>query len=177
MADQTPASAEPEQKPYSERIKALEEKLSQTEAMLSAREEQFAKFSPLEKKETEASTQDRAEKFKERLKEVLQKETPKTTEKSAELGAAPRKKPTPPPPTGKDAELIADLEKIMSLNRPKQVNALVLLTFKKGVNHAANVAFKLKDPYLLDEFHDALVDELHDYLVKKGKIKKDEAEE
>jgi len=177
MADQKPTATPAQPETYSDRIKQLEEKLSQTEAMLAEREDQMTKFAPKEREKAEVSTKDRAEKFKERLKEVLQKESPEKA--TPEEGSAPKKKPTPPPPPakGKDAELIADLEKLMGLDRPQQVNALVLLTFKRGINYSAAIAFKLKDPYLLDSFHDALVDELHDYLVQKGKIKKDEAEE
>ena len=69
-----------------------------------------------------------------------------------------------------DDDLAADLKKIMSMDKPKQVKTLVYLAFKKGVNYATNIANQLKDPYLLDEFHDTLVDNLYDLLKKKKKI-------
>lgn len=69
-----------------------------------------------------------------------------------------------------DDDIAADLKEIMSMDKPRQVKTLVYLAFKKGVNYAANIASQLKDPYLLDEFHDTLVDNLYDLLKKKKKI-------
>jgi hypothetical protein len=69
-----------------------------------------------------------------------------------------------------DDDIAADLKQIMSMDKPRQVKTLVYLAFKKGVNYAANIANQLKDPYLLDEFHDTLVDNLYDLLKKKKKI-------
>ena len=45
------------------------------------------------------------------------------------------------------------------------------MVFEKGVIEAVEVAKKLDNPYLLDEFHDALVDKLYDKLVEQGKLK------
>lgn len=67
-------------------------------------------------------------------------------------------------------DIADDLKEIMSMDKPKQVKTLVYLAFKKGVNYAANIADQLRDPYLLDEFHDTLVDNLYDLLKKKKKI-------
>ncbi|NQU99465.1 MAG: hypothetical protein HQ538_01895, partial [Parcubacteria group bacterium] len=69
-----------------------------------------------------------------------------------------------------DDDIAADLKAIMAMDKPKQVKTLVYLAFKKGVNYAAGIADQLKDPYLLDEFHDTLVDNLYDLLKKKKKI-------
>ncbi len=68
-------------------------------------------------------------------------------------------------------DLYQDLQSIMSMDKPKQIKALVYISFKKGIRHAVSLAKELDDPYLLDEFHDTLVEELYDYLVKKKKLK------
>ena len=60
----------------------------------------------------------------------------------------------------------------MAMDKPKQVKALVVLSFKKGIRHAIAVAEKLNNPYLLDELHDTLVDELYNELIKNKKLKK-----
>ncbi|MBU1167057.1 hypothetical protein KKC60_01455 [Patescibacteria group bacterium] len=65
-----------------------------------------------------------------------------------------------------------DIAIIMDLDQPKQVKVLVWLALRKGVYHAFDVAKGLGSPYLLDEFHDVMVDEMRDLMVKKGKIKK-----
>ncbi len=52
-----------------------------------------------------------------------------------------------------------------------QVAILVNLAFTKGIYYAVKNARSLNNPYLLDRFHDTLVNELYDQLVKHGKIK------
>ncbi|MBU1178491.1 hypothetical protein KJ903_04745 [Patescibacteria group bacterium] len=107
-------------------------------------------------------------------KEQKEKEKIKEVEKQVDTGEGSQKAPPPPPPSKMmtDEEIVADLRHVMSLDKPKQVKVLVYLAFKKGVHHAFNIAKKLKDPYLLDEFHDTMVDELYDLLIKKRKIKR-----
>ena len=56
------------------------------------------------------------------------------------------------------------------LEKNQQLKNLVDLAFQKGVVYAADVARDLESPYLMDEFHDALVGELHKELVEKGKL-------
>ncbi len=56
-------------------------------------------------------------------------------------------------------------------NKERQVQLLTDLAFQKGVIHATEVAKNLDDPYILDEFHDTLVDELYNYLVEQRKLK------
>jgi hypothetical protein len=105
---------------------------------------------------------------------VPEKEKVKEVEKEVEEIEVPKKVPPAPPPPSpimKDEELVADLQHVMSLDKPKQIKVLVYLAFKKGIHHSFNIARQLRDPYLLDEFHDTLVDELYDLLVKKKKIK------
>ncbi len=82
--------------------------------------------------------------------------------------------PSKPPrvsPIMKDDEILEELKDIMNMDKPKQIKVLVYLAFKKGIHYAADIAKKLKDPYLLDEFHDTLVNELYLLLLKNRKIK------
>ena len=93
-------------------------------------------------------------------------------EQISEVSETPSKaKPAPVSNIMKDEDLIRDLKDVMALEKPKQVKVLVYLAFKKGVHHAAHIAKKLKDPYLMDEFHDTLVSELYSLLLKKKKVK------
>lgn len=54
-----------------------------------------------------------------------------------------------------------------------QVKALCELAFQKGVDVALKAAQELNNPYILDEFHDALVDQLYDKLIREKKIEKE----
>ena len=58
-------------------------------------------------------------------------------------------------------------------NEPKerQIELLVQMVFDKGIVEAIEVAKNLDSPYLLDEFHDTLIDHLYDKLVIEGKLK------
>ncbi len=51
------------------------------------------------------------------------------------------------------------------------VAILVSLAFDKGIYQAVKSARDLNNPYLLDRFHDTLVNELYDQLVKHKKVK------
>ena len=51
---------------------------------------------------------------------------------------------------------------------------LVDVAFHEGVLVAIEEARKLNEPFLLDAFHDLLVDKLHDELVARDKIKQAE---
>lgn len=67
-------------------------------------------------------------------------------------------------------EIKKDTEKFKGAQKNQQLKGLVDLAFLKGVFYATEVVKNLDNPYLLDEFHDALVDELHKELVDKGKL-------
>ena len=54
--------------------------------------------------------------------------------------------------------------------KERQIELLIQLAFGKSVIEAVEVAKKLDNPYLLDEFHDALVDELYNKLIEQGKL-------
>ncbi len=62
-------------------------------------------------------------------------------------------------------------KQIKEEKKERQIQLLTDLAFEKGVIHAAEVARKLDDAYILDEFHDSLVDELYNYLIEQGKLK------
>jgi len=51
------------------------------------------------------------------------------------------------------------------------IQELVNLAFEDGLNAAIEKAKKMKDPYLLDAFHDLLADRLYEELVKRNKLK------
>lgn len=63
-------------------------------------------------------------------------------------------------------------KKIKGEPKERQIKLLIDLTFEKGLPHAVEVARRLENPYLLDEFHDAITDELYNKLVEEGKLKK-----
>lgn len=60
---------------------------------------------------------------------------------------------------------------LYGLKRNRQVKILADLALGKGVHHAVAVARRLDNAYVLDEFHDTLVDKLFEELQKRGKIK------
>lgn len=81
-------------------------------------------------------------------------------------------KVTPPPSSPLATKVVAKKAKeLMGEKKERQIELLTNLAFEKGVIHASEVAQKLDDPYILDEFHDALVDEFYNYLVEQGKLK------
>lgn len=98
---------------------------------------------------------------KELIKEVLKEKIEKP---------APAKV-TPFKPSSVQKVVIKKAKQIKSQQKERQIKLLTDLAFEKGVVHATEVAKKLDDPYILDEFHDTLVDELYSYLVEQGKLK------
>ena len=64
-----------------------------------------------------------------------------------------------------------EIERIKKLEKKDQIDELCNLAFK-DLDFAVEIARKLKSAYVLDEFHDSLVDKLYDKLVEKGKLKK-----
>ncbi len=86
--------------------------------------------------------------------------------------APPSRPPTPPASQAvPNPEAVkADAGQLRTMEKNQQIKALVDLAFQKGVIHSVEVARNLDNPYLLDEFHDTLVDELHKELVERGKL-------
>lgn len=67
-----------------------------------------------------------------------------------------------------------EVDEIDSLEtKSQQVGALIKLALEKGISYAVHIARKIKNPAILDEFHDTLVDRYYNILVQKGIIKKD----
>jgi len=65
----------------------------------------------------------------------------------------------------------SDVQKMQKETKERQIQLLTGLAFEKGLSRAIEVAKRLDSPYLLDEFHDSLVDELYNKLVQEGKLK------
>lgn len=53
-----------------------------------------------------------------------------------------------------------------------EIEALVKIAFEKGISEAIKAAQE-KDPHLLDDFHDTLMDRLREELRQRGIIKPD----
>lgn len=63
-----------------------------------------------------------------------------------------------------------EAQDLKGLEKNQQLKSLVDLAFQKGITYATDVARHLDSAYLMDEFHDTLVDKLHKELVEKGKL-------
>lgn len=66
-----------------------------------------------------------------------------------------------PPVSARD-----EADEISEMETSAQVGALISLTFEKGLSRALALARRLKNPAILDEFHDSLVDYYYDQLLK-----------
>jgi hypothetical protein len=77
-------------------------------------------------------------------------------------GAVPRKPAASHPPTGGKSGIIEKNPKIKSL---------VDKAFHEGIHKAVEEVKNTNDPYLIDAFHDALIDEVYQILVKEGLLK------
>ena len=96
--------------------------------------------------------EDKERRVKEEIKEYL-KEFQKTLPKKIPLAARDEAK------------------EIKKFPTTQQVGALISLVFEKGLPYATSVAKSLKNPALLDEFHDTLVDCYYNILLEKGFLK------
>ncbi len=124
----------------------------------------------IEKKQELARKKEVAKHDKELIKEIirekvevskpLEKPEPTTTSPALPVGGLPTQK-----------VVIKKARKLKGQQKERQIKLLADLAFDKGVIHATEVAKKIDDPYILDEFHDTLVDELYNYLVEQGKLK------
>ena len=71
---------------------------------------------------------------------------------------------------GNNAVVVQTAQELKSYEKNQQLKMLVDLAFTKGVSHAADVVRHLDSPYLMDEFHDTLIDKLYKELVERGKL-------
>jgi len=118
-------------------------------------------------KSEEKLTEEKPEIFEEKKIEAEPaKEKSEKTEEVIEQ-AAPTSALTP-----SSAKAQKQVKQLKDLDRQSQVKALCGLAFQKGLDFAIEVAKALDNAYVLDEFHDTLVDELYKELVEKGKLKK-----
>ncbi|MFH1385486.1 MAG: hypothetical protein ABIG65_00340 [Patescibacteria group bacterium] len=133
-------------------IAELEKQLVQKRALLGTEKDLFAEA---------------VAKVERPLEQIISAEklTPSSAPPSQTPSSAPAVAPvTTPAPAKPEAKEFKGLEK------NQQLKNLVDLAFQKGITYAADVARELDSAYLLDEFHDTLVDKLHKELVEKGKL-------
>ncbi|OGD38944.1 hypothetical protein A2907_01560 [Candidatus Azambacteria bacterium RIFCSPLOWO2_01_FULL_37_9] len=69
------------------------------------------------------------------------------------------------------AQVADDAQKLKELTEQKQLEELIGIAHKKSPIAAAHIAEHMKNPRLLDSFHDYLTDQLYDYLVKTRKLR------
>ena len=143
-------------------FESRKEKIRGTEEMTPLEE-----IAELEKKITEKKKviveKEAPKEVKEKLEEIRQIELEKIEglEKEQPSGKVP---PISPP-------ISDDLKKIKKLDKDNQIKTLIKLTFEKNLAYAVKVARNFDNPYILDEFHDTLIDEYYKELVKKRKLK------
>ncbi len=92
-------------------------------------------------------------------------------EKPAPSAATPSQAPlSAPTSTPAPTSVKPEVYDFKGLAKNQQLKNLVDLAFQKGIGYAADVARNLDSAYLMDEFHDTLIDKLHKELVEKGKL-------
>ncbi|HDY72938.1 MAG TPA: hypothetical protein ENH90_02160 [bacterium] len=117
-------------------------------------------------------------KFEQKRAEVLKqpefKEKELTPEQHKEIlkeGVSKRIKTAQPVPPAQEQVVVSSVQQIKIEPKERQIQLLTDLAFEKGIPHAVEVAKRLENAYLLDEFHDALVDKLYNKLIEEGKLK------
>ena len=78
--------------------------------------------------------------------------------------------PPPTPSISDDAALQAAYD-LKEKEHEHIIEELILLALAKGLASAMKVANSLKNPHLLDEFHDALADKYYEKLLESRKLK------
>jgi len=134
---------------------------------------------PKQFKEKPAAQQEIVEleqKLAEKKKELMEKNEPERHNRELIKEIIKEKVEIPELPKTKTAlpvqkSVIKKVKQLKSEKKERQIELLTDLAFERGVIHATEVAKKLDSPYILDEFHDSLVDELYNYLTKQGKLK------
>lgn len=69
-------------------------------------------------------------------------------------------------------QVVQKVQELQKQPKERQIQTLTEMAFEKGVVYAVEIAKNLDNPYLLDEFHDVLVDQLYNKLVEEGKLEK-----
>lgn len=133
----------------------------------SALEAPFLKEEILRIREKISKEQEEYEKIKEAVEKEKELEQQKENRQPAIVAEKPlfrRQAAQAQPKTKKLASKIKDPD------ISHQVAVLVDLAFDKGIYPAVKKARDLNNPYLLDRFHDTLVNELYDQLIKHKKV-------
>lgn len=85
--------------------------------------------------------------------------------------------PAAPPVVLREEELTEEeklsLKKIKILPRKKQLESLIEIALWRGLGQSIKIAKALNNAYILDAFHDNLIDKLYKELIKQGKIKEE----
>jgi len=110
-----------------------------------------------------------------RLKDLReQKEKPKPREIVKEYLAEKTRLPlpssrqtSPAPLDDEDKEILPDYLKKYSDKEKSIVRGLIQTAWQKGIEEATNEA-RRRGPFIMDAFHDALVDKLYDRLKQRG---------
>ena len=79
-------------------------------------------------------------------------------------------KPTAKPKIAASSQV--RLKDMQRMSRQNQIKMLCELAFQEGLDEAIKTAKSLDNAYVLDEFHDTLVDELYQRLVAENQLKK-----
>jgi len=125
-------------------ILELEKKIAEKKAGLEEGKEEMGK------KERES-----VKKEKEKIEGALEEEAVSTSVPSA----------------SPSAQVQEQVKQLKNLDRRNQVKVLCDLAFQKGLDFALEAAKSLDNAYVLDEFHDVLVDKLYKKLVEGRKLK------
>jgi len=75
-------------------------------------------------------------------------------------------------PSRVNQQVAQKIQELQEQPKERQIQILTEMAFEKGVVYAVEIAKNLDNPYLLDEFHDVLVDQLYNKLVEEGKLEK-----
>ncbi len=70
------------------------------------------------------------------------------------------------------AQINDDAVRIKKLEAEQQVRKLTELAIHKGIYYAIEVVRQIDDPYLIDRFHDALINDYFEKLVASKKLKR-----
>ena len=83
--------------------------------------------------------------------------------------------PTPPPAGGSAPISDYDAQQAAYQLKEKEhahiIEKLIGLALAKGLNSAVKIASSMKNPHILDEFHDALADKYYEKLLESRKLK------
>lgn len=137
-------------------IKALEEKLAEKRAELRA---------PIEKKENNLTEQEAV------LESIIETPVPSTILDDGTIASAPQTaQATTPADEDLSGEEKFEINQLKKMDKESQLKFLLNISFKKGLDEGVKLAKVLNNAYLIDEFHDKLVDSFYKKLVEEKKL-------